>query len=262
MDLRESLRVFRQHWFLTSVLLLLTVAVSSLFAITLPVSYSASSTVALLNSPASSQTIGGGNPYLSFDASLVETANLIVIQLGSQENMSSLQSQGDTASFEATVLAQNPETEEPFIQIEVSGKNKGMVTRTLQAVTFEVNILLDQLQTNQSAKNKATVQVVAQDSQPSRDASSKIKPLVGFIGVGLVLTFIIPQAAEGVAARRRVKRAKKRAKKQSLTEPKPTTTTATSTASGTESELKTSAPEFDASVKRYAPVSSDTSVEP
>lgn len=73
-------------------------------------------------------------------------------------------------------------------------------------MTAELGSLLGQLQAKVSPRNRATLQVMAEDGQPSRVLSSKIKPLVGFLGVGLVLTFIIPQAVEGVAARRRVRK--------------------------------------------------------
>jgi hypothetical protein len=136
----------------------------------------------------------------------VEAANVLVIEVSNQQTTATLHSQGYTASFQATVLAENPENEEPFIQVSVTGKNAGGVEQTVHGVTAELGSLLGQLQAKVSPKNRATLQVMAQDDQPARVVSSKIKPLVGFLGVGLVLTFIIPQAVEGVATRRRVRK--------------------------------------------------------
>jgi capsular polysaccharide biosynthesis protein len=212
MNLRESLSVFWRRWILTSVLLLITLIVCLISAFKLPASYKATVTVALLNSATSAQANGGGtNPYLSFTSSLVETANVLAIQLGSQQTTAALQSQGYTASLQATVLSENAENEEPFIQVVVSGRSAASVEQTVHGVTAEVSTLLDQLQTHLSARNRASVQTIAADDQPTRDISSKVKPLVGFLGVGLVLTFIIPQAVDGIASRRRARKPARRA---------------------------------------------------
>src|ERR1700733_3873715 len=202
MDLRETFQVFRRQWILTFALLLLTLIITLVTAITLPPSYRASVTMALLNSDASSRAIGGGNPYLSFDDSLVETANVLVIEVSDQQTAAMLRQQGYTASFQATVLSENPENEEPFIAVAVTGSSAAGVERAVHGVTAELDSLLGQLQASVSSGNRATLQVMAEDDQPSPNISSKIKPLVGFLGVGLVLTFLIPQAVEGVAARR------------------------------------------------------------
>lgn len=135
MDLKETFQAFRRQWILTTALLLITLIITLSAAIKLPSSYKASVTVALLNSATSSQAIGGGNPYLSFDESLVETANVLVIEVGNQQTAAALNRQGYTASVQATVLSENPENEEPFIQISVSGKNADSVERTVQGVT-------------------------------------------------------------------------------------------------------------------------------
>lgn len=235
MDLRETFQVFRRQWILTSALLLLTLIITAVSALTLHSSYQASATVALLNSATSSQTIGGGNPYLSFDDSLVETANVLVIEASSQQTAAQLRRQGYTASFQATVLAENPETEEPFVQISVSGSSADSVERTVRGVTAELDSLLGQLQAKVSSANRATLQVMAEDNQPSPSASSKIKPLVGFLGLGLVLTFIVPQAVEGVGRRR--------ARSQASAAPEP------AAAAGPDTEpLADAAPEEDVSV--------------
>jgi hypothetical protein len=212
MNLRESLRVFLRHWILTSVLLLLTLIICAFSALRLPASYKASVTVALLNSATSSEANGGGaNPYLSFTTSLVETANVLAIQLGSQQAAAALQSQGYTASLEATVLSENAENEEPFIQVSISGRSAAAVEGTVHGVTAEISTLLAKLQTHLPARDRASVQTIAADDQPTRDISSKVKPVVGFLGVGLVLTFILPQAVDGIATRRRARKTAKRA---------------------------------------------------
>jgi len=207
MDFSNSFGVLRRRKGLTSVLLLLTLAGAAAVAVLLPWTYKASATETLLNSEQSSAALGGGNPYLSFDAAMVEMANVLTLKLTDPQNTLALEQQGDTASFQAAVLAENAQTEEPFIQISVSGSSKAAVAQTLQGVSASLNNLLTQLQTGVPVKSRASLDTIAEDSAPARSTSAKLKPLVGVLGVGLALTFLIPQAVDGAATRRRRSRA-------------------------------------------------------
>lgn len=191
---------------LTFALLILTLLGTACAGIILPWKYSASITETLLNSKGSSETLGGGNPYLSFDSAMVDMANLLTLKLTSNANTLPLQQNGYTATFQAQVLSENPQNEEPFIQISVEGSNKETVARTLQGVTASLSALLMQVQAGVPAKDRLSLQTIAEVSTPVRSSSAKIKPLVGFLAVGLLLTFLIPQAVEGsVASRRKIR---------------------------------------------------------
>ena len=190
---------------LTFTLLLLTILGTVGAGVILPWTYKASATVTLLNSQRSSATLGGGNPYLSFDSAMVAMANVLALKLTDGQNLLALQQKGDTASFQATVLSQNPENEEPFIQVSVSGHSPAVVERTLQGTVASLGIMLSGLQAGMPPAQRASLETITQDPAPTRSASAKLKPLVGFLGVGLVLTFLLPQAVEG-AGRRRKKR--------------------------------------------------------
>lgn len=188
---------------LTLSLLLLTLLGAACAGVILPWKYSASITETLLNSESSSETLGGGNPYLSFDAAMVDMANLLAVKLTSNANTLILQQNGYTASFQAQVLSENPENEEPFIQITVDGSSKETVSQTLQGVTASLSALLQQVQAGVPTKGRLSLQTIAEVSTPVRSLSAKVKPLVGFLAVGLILTFLIPQAVEGSFVRRR-----------------------------------------------------------
>ncbi len=207
MDLSNSFGVLWRRKGLTSLLLLLTLAGAAGVAVLLPWTYKASVTETLLNSKQSSDALGGGNPYLAFDSAMVEMANVLTLKLSDSQNTLALQQQGDTASFQAQVLSENAQNEEPFIQISVSGKSKDVVAQTLQGVTASLNNLLTQLQTGVPEKSRASLDVISADPTPVRSTSAKLKPLVGVLGVGLVLTFLVPQAVDGAADRRRKNRA-------------------------------------------------------
>jgi hypothetical protein len=203
MNFSDSFSVLWRRKGLTLGLLILTLLGVGCAGIIVPWTYKASITATLLNSKYASLAIGGGNPYLSFNSSMVETANLLAEQLTSSDNLLGLQQNGDDASFQAQVLSENAENELPFVQISVSGSSQAVVAQTLKGVSATLSTLLSQLQAGVSKPNRLSLQTIAQVSPPVRSSSAKIKPVVGFLAVGLVLTFLIPQAVEGSAARRR-----------------------------------------------------------
>jgi hypothetical protein len=203
MDFGGSFGVLWRRKGLTLALLMLTLLVAVCAGVILPWKYNASVTETLLNSESSSQTLGGGNPYLSFDAAMVDMANLLAMKLTDNANTLALQQNGYTASFQAQVLSENPENEEPFIQITVNGSNKQAVASTLQGITTSLSVLLEQVQEGVPTKSRLSLQTISEVSMPVRSLSAKMKPIVGFLAVGLILTFLIPQAVEGSIARRR-----------------------------------------------------------
>lgn len=207
MDFSDSSGVLWRRKGLTFTLLLLTLMGTISAGVILPWTYKASVTETLINSKKSSQAIGDGNPYLSYDAAMVALASVLTFKLMNSQNSLALENQGDTASFQAQVLSEDPEDEEPFIQISVSGSNKAAVAQTLQGTAASLNTLLAQLQAGIPNPERASLQVIAELSTPVRSTGAKLKPLVGFLGVGLVLTFLVPQAVEGSARRRRKSRA-------------------------------------------------------
>jgi hypothetical protein len=208
MDRSSSFSVLWHRKGLTSVLLILTLLGAAGAGVKLPWTYNASITEDLLNSKQSSAALGGGNPYLSFDSAMVDMANLLALKVANDANTLALQQEGYTASFQAQVLSENPETEEPFIQISVKGRSKEAVVRTLQGVSASLSALLTQVQAGVPAKSRLSVQTIAEISTPMPSLSAKIKPIAGLLAVGLVLTFLIPQAVEGSVTRRRKIRAK------------------------------------------------------
>ena len=198
--------LWRRKWF-TLALLMLTLLGAAYAGIKLPLKYNASITATLLNSKESSKTLGDGNPYLSFDSAMVDMANLLALKLTSDANTLALQQSGYTSSFQAQVLSENPENEEPFIQVSVEGDGKEAVGQTLQGVAASLSAQLGQVQAGVPAKERLSLQTLAEVSTPVPSWSAKIKPVVGFLAIGLLLTFLLPQAVEGSVSRRRKIRA-------------------------------------------------------
>jgi hypothetical protein len=207
MNFNGSFGVLWRRKGLTFTLLMLALLGAGYVGVTLPWTYSASITETLLDSKRSSEALGDGNPYLSFNSAMVEMANLLAVKLTNSGNTFALRRDGYTASFQAEILSENAETEEPFIQIFASGSNKKDVAQTLQGVAASLSTLLSQLQAGVPAQSRLSLQIIAEASSPVRSSSAKTKPALGFLGVGLLLTFLIPQAVEGSAVRRRKARA-------------------------------------------------------
>jgi hypothetical protein len=202
MDLMESFRTLRRHWILTTTLLLLTLAGIAGVAVKLPWSYQSVSTIVLLNSKSGS-ALTGGNPYLSFDPSLSQAAEVVSLEVADPHAALALKARGYPDAYQVGISSV---TGGPVLQTTVTGSNKNAVEHTLYGVTNEISTKLLDLQSGIAPKNMITAQVVSMSLQASRSTSKKAKPLVVVFALGLVLTFAIPQIVDGLATRRRLRR--------------------------------------------------------
>jgi hypothetical protein len=199
MEVMETFQVLRRRRLLSSVLLLLTVAGTAGAAVKLPWTYQSVAQTVLLNSNTASKA-SGGNPYLAFDPSLTQTANVLCLELMDPRTAHALASEGYSAGYQVVV---NSVTGGPVIQITVTGSNAGTVEHTLSGVTDAVSTKLQGLQSGIAPQNRITSTVLSVQPTATRSLSKKAKPLVAVLGVGLALTFAIPQLVNGVALRRR-----------------------------------------------------------
>src|ERR1700753_3287119 len=99
MDLMQSLRILRRRWILTTALLLVTLVATSAAALLYPRTYEAGGTTVLLASKDFSKS-AGGNPYLVFDSSLTETADVVRREVADPRTALGLAARGDTASYQ------------------------------------------------------------------------------------------------------------------------------------------------------------------
>jgi len=204
MELGGSFGALWRRKGLTLALLILTLLSVVGAWVILPWRYTASSTETLLNSQQSSEALGDGNPYLSFDSAMVDMANFLAMKLTNDANTQALQQNGYIASFQAQVLSDGSGNEEPFIQISVSGSSRETVAQTLQGVTASLSTLLMQVQAGVPADDRLSLQTIA-ETAPAHSMSAKVKPIVGLLAVGLILTFLIPQAIEGTTRQRKIR---------------------------------------------------------
>jgi hypothetical protein len=199
MDLVASGRTLRRRWILTSFLFLLTLAAALAAWVKLPGPYQAESMVVLYPSQQASK-LNGDNPLMSFGGSLNVAGDIVLRQVSSPSYAAQLAAHGATDSF---TIADDPTTTGPILDITVTGKNQGQVEQTLTGVTAAVKNQLAAIQQNYKPVNRITSQVVSTQPTPKLLVSKKARTVVIVLGLGLILTFIIPQVVDAEVAKRR-----------------------------------------------------------
>ena len=199
MDLVASGRTLRKRWILTSFLLLLTLAAALAAWVKLPGPYQAESMTVLYPSQQASRP-NGDNPLMSFGGSLNVAGDIVLREVSSPSYVAQLAAHGYTSSF---TIVDDPNTTGPILDVTVTGKNQSQVEQTLNGVTVAVKNQLAAIQQGYKPANRITSQVVSTQPTPQLLVSKKARTVVIVLGLGLVLTFAIPQVVEAEVAKRR-----------------------------------------------------------
>jgi len=202
MDFMESLRALRRRWILTSVLLLLTLAASAAAVVKLPWTYQSQAMTVLLASKNAAKS-AGNNPYLAFDQSLTLTADVVRREVMDPRTALALHAQGYPALYQVAAAS---DTSGPVLLITVTGGNKTVVEHTLYGVTAEVDAKLATLQAGIAPHDQIRSLLVSLTPQATLSAGKKARPLVVVFGLGLALTFAIPQVVDAQVTRRRTRK--------------------------------------------------------
>src|SRR4051794_8263966 len=101
MDLGEILRVLRKRWLVVVPMFVLAMGLGVTAFIVVPNTYESYTTVSLLSSPMSTNvaTKGNDNPFLTFDASLIATADFLGRSMQSTGAVEELKSRGVTEKY-------------------------------------------------------------------------------------------------------------------------------------------------------------------
>lgn len=196
MDLLSSLR---RRWVLACSLLLLALAGTGYAQVKLAPTYQSTSSVVLL-APKNAAKLNGGNPYLAFDSSLNQTADVVRYETNDPRTVSLLASRGDTATY---LVTDATDTSGPVLIVTVTSKNKAMVMQTLQAVTKEITTKLDGLQTGITPPNKIHALVITFNEQPTQLKSKKTRTISVVAAAGVALSIIITLIVDAILIRRR-----------------------------------------------------------
>lgn len=199
MDLVASGRTLRRRWILTSFLFLLTVVAALAAWVKLPGPYQAESMVVLYPSQQASK-LNGDNPLMSFGGSINVAGDIVLREVSAPSYAARLAAHGYTDSF---TIADDPTTTGPILDVTVTGKNQSQVEQTLNGVTAAVKNQLAAIQQGYKPANRITSQVVSTQPTPQLLVSKKARTIVIVLGLGLVLTFAIPQVVDAEIAKRR-----------------------------------------------------------
>lgn len=199
MDLVASGRTLRRRWILTSFLFLLTLAAALAAWVKLPGPYQAESMTVLYPSQQASK-LNGDNPLMSFGGSLNVAGDIVLREVSSPSYAAQLAAHGYTSSF---TIVDDPNTTGPILDVTVTGKYQSQVEQTLNGVTAAVKNQLAVIQQNYKPANRITSQVVSTQPTPQLLVSKKARTVVIVLGLGLVLTFAIPQVIDAEIAKRR-----------------------------------------------------------
>ena len=207
MDLVAAMRTLRRRWLLTTVLLLLTLVGTALIWVKKPGPYQAESMVALIPSHQSS-IVNGNNPYLSFGGSENIAGDIVLRQMMAPQTVAALADRGYGESFE---IVDDPLTSGPILDITVTGSNQSEVEATLQGVTAATQAKLTALQADLKPADRITSMIASQDPSAHLLVSKKARLVVLVLGLGLILTYAIPQIVDAEITRRRGRRGGRRA---------------------------------------------------
>jgi len=195
----ELKKILRKRWALTTAFLILTLIATAAALIKLPWSYNATADVMLLPSHNLAKAYGG-NPFLAFNPTINETADVIRYEATDLRTAQALAAAGYTQGY---IIKDAIDTSAPILLITVTGSNAGAVQVTLTGVVKEISTLLARQQSNYSPANRIRDIVIASNPQPSRVTSKKARPLLVVFAVGLLFTVAIPVLVDAVAERRR-----------------------------------------------------------
>ena len=199
MDLMASLR---RQWILACVLFALALAIIAAAYVKLPRTYQSGASVVFL-APKNVAKSYGGNPYLAFNSTLNQTADVVRYEVNDLITASSLAAHGYGATY---LVTDAPDTAGPVLVVSVTGHNKTLVEHTMYGVTAEISAKLQDLQSSLAPGNKVTATVITYTPQATVLSSKKTRPLSVIAGLTLILAIGIPVIVDAVVMKRRQKR--------------------------------------------------------
>jgi hypothetical protein len=209
----EPFHIWRRHWVLTSFLLVLVFVGTGAAVLKVPRTYQAESTVVLLASRNSSKVAGDGNPYLSFSDALSTTASVISTEIMDPQTAANLKAQGFSESYQVvsqSTLSNISLLPAPFLLVTVTGHSRLSVEHTLHGVTDEIATLMNGLQAGLSRDNRILLITASFDPRATLSVTSTARPLVGVLGLLLIVALGLPLVVDAAGARRGIRRGTRR----------------------------------------------------
>ncbi|HTJ67739.1 MAG TPA: hypothetical protein VL551_09445 [Actinospica sp.] len=203
MNFGEMGRVIRRRWYLLLPLLLAAAAGTWAVDRAIPRQYQTTGMVSLLASRQSikgtSTVPGTGNPFLSFDSSLNDTADFLVRRLDSTDAAQQLAGAG-VADYTVALAA----SQGPFIDLTADGSTPAAASAAMRTLISYASAQLQVLQQEQGvpAQDMITATVIVPGSPPSAQNKRRTQDALGAGAGGLALAVLITFGADSIARRR------------------------------------------------------------
>jgi hypothetical protein len=204
MNIGEMGRVIRRRWYLLLPLLLAAAAVTVGVDRSIAPQYQTTGMVSLLASQQSikgtSTLPGTGNPFMSFDSSLNDTADFLVRRLASTDASQQLATEG-VGGYTAVLAA----SQGPFIQLTADGSTPGAATDAMRALIGYTTAQLTALQQQQGvpAPDMITATVIVPGGPPAAQNKRRTQDSLGAGAGGLALALLVTFGADSLLGRRR-----------------------------------------------------------
>jgi hypothetical protein len=200
-QLATTLAVLRRRWWISSLLLVGTIAAAVAAPMVLPSQHKVEGEVLFLASPASSEQTGR-NPFLRFDSTMSITAEIIAQRLTDAETVRELRADGPLGQFEVVFA---PGMSGPVLNVKAFAEQPQLALETLDAVFVEVDEQLDTLQADAGAPQPTRIRsvVLSQEDEASQVLKPRIRLVIVIVALGTGLSLAMPFVLEAFAGSRR-----------------------------------------------------------
>jgi hypothetical protein len=213
MNLMDIFRAWRRRWLLTTSLILVALVASGIAFVNLPRTYQASAIVVLLPPRQASRTLGSGNPYLSFSASLGTTAYVLTTELTAPAADQSLVAKGFSEAYTAVPESTTSQASAsaavlpgPFVVLTVTGSNQKAVEHTLYGVSGEIGTLAHAMQAGMPRDNRISVSTLSFTPRATLSTSKTARSLFPVIGLLVLIALSLPLMVDAQITRSRSRR--------------------------------------------------------
>jgi hypothetical protein len=206
----EPLKVLRKRVALLITGLAITIGGVSLIGITGKPTYSSTSAVVIVPSTAAAPIEPGaaakpptaGNPFLALDPSLRVVAEVVSNILRDQKVQAALRSAGATATFNATLDA---EQNSPIVIVGAESPQKEEADKTVTIVVSQISTELNKLQESSNAPAGTWLRALPISHGPATASYKAVIQKAGIVGAGgllltLCLVFLVERRAQHAAS--------------------------------------------------------------
>ena len=184
MSYLEALLIFRRRWRLAVPALFLALASGSIVFWLVPPDYRDTTQVLFIGSPNQPGEKSLINPYLQLSSTMISTADVVRLRVGTAQVAEKLAATGSRASYEV-VLDQS--TPAPVLIVTTKDSDSTLAQQTNRAVVSEIQRLLDEVQRTAGAPESTwvTSSVISRWPEPRRKLTQSLRPAIG-AGVGIL----------------------------------------------------------------------------